>query len=204
MARPRAFDETAALETAVHCFWADGYQGTSTRSLAAAMGITGASFYNAFGSKRDLYVRAIGCYAETIVVERIGRFESRLAPRAAIAAFFDEIVQRSLGDRDRKGCMLVNAASELDPSDDEMRTAVAATQVQIEAFFRRCVAAGQADGTVTLSQSADDLAGMLLATLLGIRILARTRAERSLLEGLVKPVLGLLDAPATGARHDAA
>jgi TetR/AcrR family transcriptional regulator, transcriptional repressor for nem operon len=45
------------------------------------------------------------------------------------------------------------------------------------------------------SQAAKDLARLLLSTLLGIRVLARTRSERKLLEGLIRPVFALLNNP---------
>jgi TetR/AcrR family transcriptional regulator, transcriptional repressor for nem operon len=46
MARPREFDEMAVLEAAMNCFWAQGFEQTSVRDLAAQMGITGASLYS--------------------------------------------------------------------------------------------------------------------------------------------------------------
>jgi hypothetical protein len=46
-------------------------------------------------------------------------------------------------------------------------------------------------GTIGFKQSATDMGRTLLSTLLGIRVLARTRPEKDLLEGLVKPVLAL-------------
>ena len=48
MARPREFDETAALDAATECFWTRGYEATSVRDLTDRMGITSASLYNAF------------------------------------------------------------------------------------------------------------------------------------------------------------
>jgi TetR/AcrR family transcriptional repressor of nem operon len=193
MARPREFDETAALDAAVQCFWKRGYEATSTRDLAAKMGITGASLYNAFGDKRSLYRRALDHYVDQSFRDRIGRFEGHFAPRDAIGAFFDEIVKRSLSDKQRKGCMLVNSALEVAPHDPEFHRVVNAVLEQVEAFFLRCVVAGQRDGTIANSQSAEDLARLLLSTLLGIRVLARTRPERALLEGLVRPIFALLD-----------
>ena len=193
MARPREFDETAVLEAAIQCFWERGYEATSTRDLGTKMGITGASLYNAFGDKRSLYRRALDHYVDQSFRDRIARFEGHFAPREAIGAFFDEIVKRSLSDKQRKGCMLVNSALEVAPHDPEFQRVVNVVLKQVEAFFLRCVVAGQRDGTIANSQSAKDLARLLLSTLIGIRVLARTRPERALLEGLIRPIITLLD-----------
>jgi TetR/AcrR family transcriptional regulator, transcriptional repressor for nem operon len=193
MARPREFEEVAVLDAAVQCFWARGYEATSVRDLAEKMGITGASLYNAFGDKRTLYRRALDHYVEQSFGDRVGRFEGNFAPREAIGAFFNEIIERSLDDTERKGCMLVNSALEMAPHDPEFQCVVAEVLVQVERFFRRCAAAGQRGGTITTAQSADDIARLLLSVLLGIRVLARTRPDRALLEGLIRPVFALLD-----------
>jgi TetR/AcrR family transcriptional repressor of nem operon len=194
MARPRKFDEEAVLDAAVQCFWSRGYEATSVRDLIEKMGITGASLYNAFGDKRALYQRALDRYVEDSIADRIRRCES-LAPYDAIAGFFDEVISRSLCDHDHKGCMLVNAALDVAPHDPGFQKVVAAVLIRIEGFFRRCVKTGQADGTITKSQSPEDLARHLLGVLLGVRVLARVRPERALLEGVVAPALALLGDP---------
>src|ERR1700740_758991 len=104
MARPRDFDETTVLEAAMNCFWARGFEQTSVRDLADQMGITGASLYNAFGDKRSLYRQAFTPYLPQSVRNRVARLE-KLRPAAAIEAFFDEIIERSVGDKQRRGCM---------------------------------------------------------------------------------------------------
>ncbi|UWM78836.1 TetR/AcrR family transcriptional regulator (plasmid) [Rhizobium sp. WSM4643] len=192
MARPREFDEEKVLELAVEQFWERGYETTSIRDLAQAMGLTTASIYNAFGDKRAVYRRALDFYVERSFGDRVGRFESK-PPRQAINAFFSEIIERSLADTKRKGCMLVNSALEVAPHDEEFQRVVASVLVQVEAFFLRCVERGQEDGSIGRSQRAADLAGTLLGTLLGIRVLARARPEKELLEGLIKPVFALLE-----------
>lgn len=196
MARPREFDEEKVLILAVEHFWEHGYEATSIRDLAQAMGLTTASIYNAFGDKRAVYRKALDFYVERSFVERVGRFETR-PPREAIEAFFAEIIERSLGDIKRKGCMLVNSALEVAPHDPEFQRVVADVLFQVEAFFRRCVQAGQDDGTIGRRQSASDIGRTLLSTLLGIRVLARTRPEKDLLEGVVRPVFALLEPNAT-------
>ena len=121
-----------------------------------------------------------------------GRLESSLSPLAAIRAFFDEIIRRSMTDRERRGCMLVNSALEMAPHDQEFRKAIANELACIEDFFRRCVDAGQRDGTTSRSQPPEQLAKMLLTVLLGIRVLARTRPHQELLEGAASAALAFL------------
>jgi len=191
MARPREFDETTVLEAAMNCFWAQGFEQTSVRDLAEWMGITGASLYNAFGDKRSLYRRAFVYYLAQTVHDRVARLE-KLPPALAIRTFFDEIIERSVDDERRRGCMLVNAALELAPYDPEFRNLVAEEMVFIEAFFRRCIEVGQEDGSIADARPADELAKLLLSVLLGMRVLARTRPQREVLEGAGNGVLALL------------
>lgn len=200
MARPREFDEDEVLDAAVARFWRDGYEGTSMRDLIAGTGLTSASLYNAFGDKRALYRRALDRYVDRSVTDRIRRCE-RLAPRAAIAAFFAEVLQRSLTDAECRGCMLVNSALEATPRDPELRRAIADELGRIEAFFLGRVRAGQAEGAITRTLAAEDLARNLLGVLMGLRVLARVRPEPALLEGMVRAALELpvADRPAAAA-----
>lgn len=192
MARPREFDEVAVLHAAIQCFWSGGYEATSVRHLVEKTGMTSASLYNAFGNKRSLYNRALEQYVEESIADRIRRCEE-LAPREAIGQFFAEILRRSLGDRHRKGCMLVNAAVDMAPHDPDFQKVVAGVLVHIERFFLSCIRVGQADGTITRSLPAERLAQHLLGVLMGVRVLARVRPERALLEGVVAPALAILD-----------
>jgi len=62
----------------------------------------------------------------------------------------------------------------------------------IEVFFRRCVAAGQKDGSIIGTRPADEVAQLLLSVLLGIRVLARCRPQREVLEGAANGALAIL------------
>ena len=184
----------SVLEAARNCFWAQGYEQTSVRDLAEQMGITGASLYNAFGDKRSLYRQALRHYLAQTVRERVARLQ-QLPPVAAVSTFFDEIIERSVTDGQRRGCMLVNAALELAPYDAEFQKLVAEEMIFIEAFFRRCVEAGQKDGSISDTRPAAELAKVLLSVLLGIRVLARTRPQRDVLEGAANGIIELFKRP---------
>jgi TetR/AcrR family transcriptional repressor of nem operon len=191
--RPREFDESAALDAAIACFWQRGYEATSVRDLAASMGISGPSLYNSFGNKHDLFLQALERYLDRGLRARVARLESTLPPKQAVRQFFKEIVERSVNDRERRGCLLINSALEVSPHDPELGAVIADRLGEIEAFFHRSIKAAQADGTVPRDRSAKDIARMLLGVLLGLRVLARSKPERALLEGTVRPALALLD-----------
>jgi AcrR family transcriptional regulator len=62
--RPRSFDEGQALDEALDVFWRLGYEGASLAELTEAMGINKPSLYAVFGSKEQLFVRALGRYSQ--------------------------------------------------------------------------------------------------------------------------------------------
>ena len=198
MARPREFDETAALEAAMECFWRRGYEATSLRDLTASMGLTAPSLYNAFGGKQELFSRALERYLDRTTRDRLRRLEQSLAPKAALHRFFAEIIEHSISDRQRKGCFLVNSALEIAPHDAECRAVITEQFNDIEAFFRRCILKAQADETVSSDVDAGDTARLLLGVLLGVRVLARTKPERAVMEGVVRPALAMLKPPRKG------
>jgi TetR/AcrR family transcriptional regulator, transcriptional repressor for nem operon len=193
MPRPREFDETAALAAAIDCFWQHGYQATSVRDLAASMGISGPSLYNAFGDKHDLFARALEHYLDCTTRARIQRLEETLPPKRAIRQFFEEIVARSVGDRKRRGCFLVNSALEVAPHDAKLGAMITARLSEIEAFFLRSIRAAQREGAVPRDVRPKDQARLLLGILLGIRVLARAKPDKALLEGMARSALALLD-----------
>jgi TetR/AcrR family transcriptional repressor of nem operon len=192
MARPREFDEEVVLDAVVQCFWTHGYESTSVKDLMETTGLTAASLYNAYGDKRAMFRTALDRYIEKSIRMRIRRCEA-LPPRDAIRSFFDDIVCRSLNDRERKGCMVVNSALEMAPHDAEFRKTLAETLNRIESFFLACVKKGQANGTITSARPAVGLAQHLLGVLMGVRVLARVRPERALLDGVIGAALTSLD-----------
>src|SRR4030095_8639349 len=162
MARLKSFDEDRALDAAVDCFWLRGYEATSVRALADAMGIGGTSLYNAYGDKRALFSRSLERYAQRSMRERIARLEAGHRPREAIGAFIAEIIDRSLKDPDRKGCLLVNSALDVAPHDAEIGKVVGGYLAEIRSFFRRNIEAAHRAGEVPRGIDAEGISGHLL------------------------------------------
>jgi TetR/AcrR family transcriptional repressor of nem operon len=163
------------------------------RDLADKMGISGPSLYNAYGDKRALFAQALEHYVDNSARALIKRLEASLPPKQAVRRFIEEIIDRSVNDRERRGCFLINSALEVAPHDRQLGALVADRLAEIEAFFYRSIKAAQAKGAVPRNRVARDLARLLLGVLLGIRVLARSKPERALLQGVARPALALLD-----------
>ena len=127
-----------------------------------------ASVYKTFGDKRTLFTRCLDRYLDAKMRARIARVEKTFPPRQAIEAFLAEIVERSL--ESRLGCLLANAALEVAPHDPDIADIVAERMDELEAFFRRCVRAGERDGSISSDADAADVARMLLTTVMGLRV----------------------------------
>jgi TetR/AcrR family transcriptional regulator, transcriptional repressor for nem operon len=163
------------------------------RDLGGAMGLGQASVYNAFGDKRTLFTQCLDRYLDANMRARIARVEKTLPPRQAIETFLTEIVERSL--ESRLGCLLANAALEVAPHDRDIAAVVAERMGELEAFFRRCVVAGQNDGSISPDADAADVARLLLTTVMGLRVLARGHPQRAVLEGAARQALSVLGKP---------
>jgi len=195
LARPREFEEEEVLDAAIECFWRRGLEATSVRDLAEATGVNQPSLYNAFGDKRELFAQALERYATRSMRERIERLEQKHPPKEAIRAFFRELVARTLSDPDHRGCLIVNSALEVAPHDAELKAVIASYLGEIEAFFCRCLERLKESGSLSTSLEPRDTARLFLGVLLGVRVAARAKPERALLEGMVRPALAILDQP---------
>ena len=185
----------AALDGAMECFWRRGYEGTSLRDLTASTCLTAPSLYNAFGDKQELFSRALRHYVEYTTRDRLHLLEKAFTPKEALHRFFAELIEHSLSDHDRKGCFLVNSALEVAPHDAECRAVISAQFADIEAFFKKCIQRAQADETIAPDIEVAEMARLLLGVSLGIRVLARSKPRRHVLEGVARPALALLKPP---------
>src|SRR2546423_15055115 len=71
MGRHKQFVPEDVVDCVMDVFWNNGYAATSPRALADAAGIGVSSLYNAFGSKHDLFLRALRRYAANQLAHQI-------------------------------------------------------------------------------------------------------------------------------------
>src|SRR4051794_13262100 len=99
MARPREFDETAAVESAMNAFWNHGYEATSTQDLCEATGLGRSSVYNTFTSKRALFQRSLTHYTTLELGKRKAILDGPGTAAERLAAVLDTAVEADLEQR---------------------------------------------------------------------------------------------------------
>ena len=166
LGRPRGFDAEAALRIAIDVFWQQGYEATSLEALSHAMGLSRSSFYACFGSKHALLMAAVQRYADDRYATLTERVAASADPREAVRAMLAVIADVDGGTR---GCLFVNAVSELAPGDAALLALAQAHTARVGALMTATLRRlGCAEG------EASERAGALLALVMGVTTLRKT------------------------------
>jgi TetR/AcrR family transcriptional repressor of nem operon len=194
MARPQEFETTQALRSAMHVFWSKGYESTSLADILAATGLSKSSLYATFGGKRELFLAAFKEYQQVRLyhLERI--LHNGQPFRQSIETFFRQVLDYETGNtHEVSGCMTANEAVELAPRDLEVQKMVNKDFQAIEDRFAQAIEQGQAEGSITSSQSPRTLAHFLVVSLQGIQVMIRAKTDRLRLEETVTVMMAALD-----------
>jgi TetR/AcrR family transcriptional repressor of nem operon len=186
MARPLEFDRAEALSRATGAFWQDGYQHVSAAELAEAMGVAKSSLYNTFGSKRDLFIEAVGHFAE----QQRAKI-SKMATHANVVHQLREmLLDVARHNECGRGCLLVNTATEIGERDPVVNRQVQEGFDRLEQGISELIRCGQANGQIDPAIDPQRLAIILLAGIAGLRVLAQAGfSERRLMpvvDGLLR------------------
>ncbi|MCB2100572.1 MAG: TetR/AcrR family transcriptional regulator [Rhodobacterales bacterium] len=192
MPRPREFDLDMALDQAMQVFWAKGYEATSLGDLTDAMGVSRSSFYQAFGSKHDLYLSALDRYGDLSVSRLETQLDCGATVRNAIASVFDALIDRAMAPDGNCGCLLGNTAVERARHDPEAQVRVTAALDRIERAYREAVQRGQARGEIAADRDAGALARYFVSSANGLQVIAKARPDRQVLEDIKQTVLSIL------------
>ncbi|MFT5590210.1 MAG: TetR/AcrR family transcriptional repressor of nem operon [Bradyrhizobium sp.] len=188
----KSFDEDEVVGKAMKVFWKKGFESASMADLITGTGITRGSLYNAFGGKKELFVKTLLKYDKDNRRALLAELEAMDDPLRAIAALFDALVAETISDAEKKGCFLVNTASELTTHDEEVNSIVRNGLREIQAFFRRSIEVAQARKQIADTVDPEVTAKGLMAMVVGIRVLGRGMFDASSLETIATQAQRLL------------
>ena len=192
MARPREFDEAEVIERAMNRFWSHGYEATSVDDLCAATGLNRSSLYRSFGSKRELLDIALSTYEK----RSLAKIRDVLAERPikeGLRLFLMGAFHEDSSGRASWGCLIGNCAGELAERDPQARQRLRQSLFRIEAIIREALETAQRDGELTTRTDPQSLAQFIMTQAQGLRLVAKTRPTRDILENIVATTLSILD-----------
>jgi AcrR family transcriptional regulator len=134
--RPRAFDLDAALERAMHVFWAKGYEGASLSDLTRAMRINRPSLYAAFGNKEELFRKVLDRYMDGPLAY-FGKALAAPKARDVVEQIFFGAARMAGDPRNPAGCLVVQGALACGNAARSVRKEIAARRAAAKAALRR-------------------------------------------------------------------
>lgn len=189
----KQFNRDEALDKAMQVFWSRGYAATSMQDLVDCMGINRGSLYATFGDKHELFLSALRMFDERIRGRLLAKFAAEHGPREAMRQLFLFFQKEATLPGGNRGCLLTNTALELAAHDPDAAKIVAEAQTQIEDFFKTQIEAGRAAGEIAAGPPAVGMARGLLASLIGLMVLIRSRPDPHLLKSVVEEALSRFD-----------
>jgi len=181
MARPREFEQEAAEQGLLNAFWLHGFTRTSIAHLSKATGLLPGSLYAAFGSKEEMFSIAAQRYVKELRAALSGG-----APGVeGLRHVLDTVVQLTAKDPQRRGCLLINAIPESSALSPQTRGRVQRGFQEMRSHVReRLREAQEAAKAGPTAADLDQLASLVFAALVSIRVLGRAGQDRRLLQDI--------------------
>ncbi|GAA2267803.1 TetR/AcrR family transcriptional regulator [Streptomyces amakusaensis] len=176
----------------MHAFWRQGYRATSTRDLSDCTGIGPSSLYNAFGDKRQLYLRTLRQYYSTNTVAQTEGLRAPGSAKGRIRNLMVQAIDIDLSGNEPAGCFAINALIEMGHADSDVNDELNRHFSAVEDALCETIAEGQLSGEIAPGGDARVQARQVLSTYYGLRVLARIQKDRNALLDVVESALDAL------------
>jgi len=169
LGRPRAFDPDAALERAMHVFWAKGYEGAALSDLTRAMRINRPSLYAAFGNKEQLFRKVLDRYANGPLAY-FGKALAAPKARDVIEQIFLGAAKMAANPRNPAGCLMVQGALAVGDAARSVRKEIAARRIASEVAVRRRLRRAKREGDLPRNANPAELSAYVMTVLQGMAV----------------------------------
>ncbi|MGZ3874528.1 MAG: TetR/AcrR family transcriptional regulator [Mucilaginibacter sp.] len=193
MARTKDFDENEVLSKAIQLFWYKGYNGTSMQDLVDSLGISRSSLYDTYTDKHTLFVKALESYqnAGAAKIQEIIQHDG--SAKETVKKLLTFVSNELLGDKQQKGCFMLNAEVEVAPHDAEVNAMVCRNDKQLEEAFYQVIKKGKESGEIKNPQDALALARFLFNTVKGMRVTAKSTTDKDVFDDIIQLSVSVLD-----------
>jgi TetR/AcrR family transcriptional regulator, transcriptional repressor for nem operon len=192
MGRPQVFDEEKVIDKALEIFWHKGFNGTSTRDLIEAMGISNGSFFNSFGGKKDIYFKCLKKYNAVYITALENLLNKPMPFKTKIKNVLLEVIKKAPGKNSYEGCFFFNTSIEASIDDKEILGLTNGIHRRVENGFVSAIEMAMKNGEISKDTRSLPLARFLFNTMTGLRVLLLNSPPQATVDSIINSTLELL------------
>ena len=191
--RPRKNNPEDVFDKALFLFWKKGYAATSMNDLVAETGMAKPGLYANFGSKDELFIKALTHYFDRFLSTFGKDFAESDAPIAeALRDLLMRTVHSARGDAPCVGCFLLNTVVETTDAPSELHDLSREMAERRRRLLRDRLARAVTEGELRPDTDVDQLAQFVSGQMLAIAAMASEGADQATLERFVETALQIL------------
>lgn len=193
MARNKEFDTTLVLHKAMEVFGHYGYEGTSLQLLLEGLGIARQSLYDTYGTKRDLFIKAVKHYVNEKSSAVVAYLAQTNPVKKAISDIFAVIVDTLKDEQRRKECFILYSAIDQIPHDPEIAELFEQDKIRLEQALYEALVRGQQQGELGPNRDLRALARYLYHARYALTQAAKLTDDPQVIEQITTVTLTVLD-----------
>ena len=175
----------------MNIFWAKGYASTGMAELQEQMGIGRKSLYDTFGNKRELFIKALQLYSDTVVRRVFSDLNKEGSPLKNVRHLM-RTLQEMHSMPESVGCMLGVSMAQIRTDDAEMaevlRSHIKGIEEAYYKAFKRAQDVGELDGETNIR----DLARLYMGIQQGLALIGRVQDAPAVPRSIVNAALETL------------
>jgi TetR/AcrR family transcriptional repressor of nem operon len=183
------FDPDVALGSAMALFWRKGYEATSLQDLLQATGLSKSSLYQTFGNKHSLFESSLERYRRDMLAQMQEVLERAQSGWSFIEQTFRGVVEETRGKNARRGCFIMNTATEFAQSDQAIARLVKQATRMFTEVFESAVIRAQEEGDISSEVDPRAYAKYLLSSLSGLKTMVKAGATAAEINAIADMVL---------------
>lgn len=157
------------------------------------MGLSKSSFYQTFKSKHALFQNCIQHYRQTLNNQMRAQLKNTGSGKTFINNLFNNVANETSGSDARRGCLLMNTASEFAQTDQEIADLVSSSIDSITSVFELAIQQAQQQGEISSDKDARTLATYLVSNMSGLKNMVKAGADRETVKRIASIVMSTLD-----------
>lgn len=186
--RPRSFDEEAVLKEALVAFWRFGYENTSMAVLTEVTGLNKPSLYSCFGSKEELFKKAVALYVR-LFVEQVAPGLKQTKLISALEDFYDRALEFATSHQSARGCLAVHGALTRNDESEFAKDVLLKVRISLEKLILDRIQKAVSEGDFPTKLDPNTFAKYLSCVHAGINIQVLSHTKKEELKEVIKLAL---------------